>query len=746
MKTKKWMSLLAATAATLTVSSCHEWGQMDPPADDSVYPTLENVVAYTFDEEPDPTVFNLKTYENGETPVVADDEIKGKVLSFNNGYVEMTNPLSKVTVQNAVSMTFWMKQELIPVPDSEEVQPQDLTGALFAFENENATGKMFFTANGWIHYEGADGNWDENNPAVYPTGYMAAPGEWHYVALIVRNSGYAIYVDGQKKTDKTVTDFDCSKLVKFMNNVNTLYIGYGSETTTAPWKLDDLKIYRNSITDKEIARPNIGSGGGGNQGGDSTEPVEPVYYNSFDAGLNGCTIKGSGEIKYIGGTYGSVFSNGMNGMRENYLVLPSDALSHSAETQALTISFWVNRGNETESAHYNWSPIFSAYGAEPNPDNGMPMMVCQYRGVLQENCNGWSDYTDVQNVAGANKIYHNDTGADWLADGEWHHYVATFTPTTAKVYFDGKIANEWEIDGVANTAAGMLTDGHLLTHICLGGNQAWNWGDPDPGFWFDDLAIYNTELSAAQINSIIGLKQNVSYANTFSNGAGDMEVKGGGSFVEESTPGYGKIFQNVSGGMRENYLVLPNGSLSKIADTEEMTVSMWVNATNAGASNTYMWSPLLTGYAEAPGGNGCPMFACQYRGVVSINTNDASNSGDTWCDFTDAQNVAGVNTVLHDATDWLADHKWHHYASVWTTTCVKVFFDGQLINQWDLDGTSRGAIVDLAELSKLTYVCLGGNQAWGWGDPDPGFGFDDLVIYNKALTPGEIKQIMLWKK
>lgn len=130
-------------------------------------------------------------------------------------------------------------------------------------------------------------------------------------------------------------------------------------------------------------------------------------------------------------------------MRQNYLLLPEDALSHSVETQALTISVWVNRGNETVSSHYMWSPLFTAYGAAPNPVNAMPMLACQYRGVLQVNNNGWSDYTDNQNVNGTNGIYHDAT--DWLADGGWHHYTATFTPTTAKVYFDGELVNEWVV-------------------------------------------------------------------------------------------------------------------------------------------------------------------------------------------------------------------------------------------------------------------------------------------------------------
>lgn len=292
---------MAVTAVTLAGTSCQDWGQADPPAAGQIYPALENVAEYTFNEEPDPMVFNLKSYENGEAPAIAEDEEKGQVLHLNNGYVEMTNPLTRVSVQNAVSMTFWMKQDVAVDSETGETLPQDLTGALFAFENANATGKLYFTANGWIRYSGADGEWSENDPASYKTGYIT-PGEWHYVALIIRNSGYALYVDGEKKTDKDVTDFDCSKLVKFMNNVNTLYIGYGGETPTQPWSVDDIKIYRNSITEKEIARPNLGGGNGGGDDVDlskwllvGNEDNSAGFWQEFSPYVN---LTGDGTVHY----------------------------------------------------------------------------------------------------------------------------------------------------------------------------------------------------------------------------------------------------------------------------------------------------------------------------------------------------------------------------------------------------------------------------------------------------------------
>lgn len=752
MKTKKWMCAISAMAVMSAVTSCHEWGQMDPPAADDVYPTLENVVAYTFDDETlDPMLFKTGSNSGFDIPQLYADPLKGQVLYLNNGYVTINNPMNAVKCQNAVSMTFWMKQGKVDLPAEDgaetladdagepEVEPQDLTGALLAFTNDNETGSLYFTANGWINYSNIDGEWSENDPAQYETGYITA-GEWHYVALIVRNDGYGIYVDGQRKVDKKVDNFDCSKLVQFMNNVSTLYIGKGGAEATKPWMIDDLKMYRNVITDKEIARPNLGggTGPGGSTGGDF-EALEPVYFNSFDGTNSDVTIHGSGEFKYVGGPWGNVYSNGMDGMRQNYLVLPSDVLG-KCNGEALTIGVWVNRGNETASGHYMWSPLISAYGAENTVDNTFPMFVAQYRGLLQTNAGGtWTDYTDAQNVNGANTAYHDAT--DWLADGDWHYYTAVITPTTAKVYLDGEVANAWELDGAeaGGSAAGLLSADNGLTWICLGGNQAWNWGDPDPGFWFDDIAIYNKELSQEAIKTMMALKR-TTYANTFSNGAGDATVIGGGQFINNATPGFGKIFKNAVGGLRENYLKVPATALSGVDQSEALTIAMWVNSTDAG---DYYWNPLVTAYGD--NGTGNPTFALQYRGIIAVNTEYPDNTGAEFCDFGADLSDTGEVILYHGDRDWLADKEWHLYTATFDGPHFTVYFDGVVANSWTLDLTSRGQICNYKAFPMLTNICICGNQQWDWGDPDPGFGIDDVMFFNRALSPAEIKQLMLWK-
>lgn len=259
-KTRKWPSLIVAAFTVLSFGACTDWGQMDPPAGNQIYPKLEQVTHLSFDdEELDPTAIMTFAYPDGEVPVLAQDEALGQVLHMPGGYARIFNPLQHA--EDAVSLSFWVKQELpVTEEDGEQVtKEQDLTGALFSFENENATSRLFFTANGWLCYEGVDGAYSENNPADVQTGMMT-PGEWHFVAVSIHNNGYFVYVDGMKKIDKTETNFDCSKMVQFMAKVPYIYIGYGSDTQTGTMWIDDVKVFRNKLTKTQWERPNIGGG------------------------------------------------------------------------------------------------------------------------------------------------------------------------------------------------------------------------------------------------------------------------------------------------------------------------------------------------------------------------------------------------------------------------------------------------------------------------------------------------------
>ena len=269
-----------------------------------------------------------------------------------------------------------------------------------------------------------------------------------------------------------------------------------------------------------------------------------VYFNDFETvsektatgtatgseNVN-ATIQGSGTFEDEGGYYGKVFQNVGGAMRTNYLLLPDDALAHASESQALTIGFWVSAGTLAADI-YTYAPIFTAYASAPTGSNGSPMFVMQSRGPLQVNMANekWCDFAGAQNVNGKITIYNTNSweasdanyinGGNWLGDQKWHYLTIVMTPTNAKVYMDGTIKNEWNIDG---TSTGQQNDifasGTNLKYICLGGNQAWWWADNDGGFKFDDLFITNVALTKDEIDEIIADKTSYSYVVNAFNGS-----------------------------------------------------------------------------------------------------------------------------------------------------------------------------------------------------------------------------------
>ena len=209
--------------------------------------------------------------------------------------------------------------------------------------------------------------------------------------------------------------------------------------------------------------------------------------------------------------FGDYFLNDGSAARTSYCLLPEDVLAHSDKTHQLTIAFWVSAEGFTPE-QYTYAPLFTAYTEKQSP-NGMPMLALQSRGFAQLNCHGWCDFTAANNVSGKNNVYntnaweatdaaHNSAG-NWLEDQKWHYYTAVFTDTNAKIFLDGEVKNEWNVDGTSEgqVISGLFTNGAELKYVCLGGNQAWDWNDNDSPFRYARLLIKNSAMSAGEVKA-----------------------------------------------------------------------------------------------------------------------------------------------------------------------------------------------------------------------------------------------------
>lgn len=255
----------------------------------------------------------------------------------------------------------------------------------------------------------------------------------------------------------------------------------------------------------------------------------------------------------------------------------------------------------------------------------------------------------------------------------------------------------------------------------------------------DGVATVTSEPVAVTVRlprTVEELKENLVYGNDFESGAADAAVVGSGIFEYEEGA-YGHIFQNAAAGQasRSNYLVLPSDIMTQVVESQnrQMSIGFWVNV---GDATEYFYTPLFTMYGAAPteDGNTWPMFALQSRLLAQVNCGG-------YTDMTAAENAAGVNK---EDTSWLDDGEWHYYTATITDTSVKIYVDGILQNEWVLSNADGNKISGLFDETgkELTYICLGGNQAWNWADADPAYEFDDVAIYSIELRAAEIQAIM----
>ena len=213
-----------------------------------------------------------------------------------------------------------------------------------------------------------------------------------------------------------------------------------------------------------------------------------------------------------GAPFGEFYQNSNGGVRTSYCLLPEDVLAHSAKTHELTIGFWVSAEGFTPD-QYTYAPLFTAYAQKSAGANGAPMLALQSRGFAQVNCNGWCDFTGANNVNGKNNLYNKNAWeagdanftfvSNWLEDQKWHYYTAVFTDTNCKIYLDGEVKNEWNVDGTTEgqVISGLFTNGADLKYVCLGGNQAWDWNDADSPFKYARLLIKNSVATAGEIKA-----------------------------------------------------------------------------------------------------------------------------------------------------------------------------------------------------------------------------------------------------
>ncbi len=246
--------------------------------------------------------------------------------------------------------------------------------------------------------------------------------------------------------------------------------------------------------------------------------------------------------------------------------------------------------------------------------------------------------------------------------------------------------------------------------------------------------------------------QNLIYSEDFEGDVSDLTIVGPadatiGVFEDSGDADHGTVFHNnptSTTDARTRYLQLPatifSDAQAAINASQGLTISFWVNDNSVGVdADGYWWSAMFSAYAAAPApNNDKPMFQLNTNKRLNVNfdlvNSDGNNYG--WFDNIDwgADNLEVV---------WLDNGGWHFYTIVLTPTSSNVYIDGVLSSTKVAD-TNNGTRIDglFNVIGDLTYITIGGNSAWDWGDGDTPFSYDKIKIYDDVLSSAQIISLM----
>lgn len=353
MRTK----FLVALFAVFCLWSCQDWGEMDPPAGNQQKPTLKELASYTFDDLGSDV--SIGVYQGGKAPKLVVDKQLEVVLELDGGYVSYSNPLQFYTLQEAASLTGWVK-----LNESDEDTP------IFCFSDETGSKKLMFTANSDLYY---------NEEKLNTNSLLLTAGEWHWFSVAVKPDSYAIYIDGVA-VDGTITNDESvatvsravasGEVMNFMTEASKLYFGYGSKEKPVKMWIDEVSVYKNLITDKEIAKPELPEIG---EGGDSGDGDNPGNENIYVLGAPDCSTGWWSEFSPIMKADGDCIfhhrfvnhTNGLNALNNWVLGISNGKLPNEEGYQEYAIVCadnwgWLN-GNGDNTIDKSGYPLSNTY-------------------------------------------------------------------------------------------------------------------------------------------------------------------------------------------------------------------------------------------------------------------------------------------------------------------------------------------------------------------------------------------------
>ena len=595
------------------------------------------------------------------------------------------------------TVSFWMKES-------------SASGGLWVITNSAVGGGWGVSDTGGVFLKNV-----LNTQNVYSiSGVTLTDNKWHHMVYVittsttvVANNVMTVYVDGVS------VPVSGTPTVTYSPQTNFSIGNRNSNSNFWSGSIDEVRIYGRGLSAAEVqslyrkgqsAVKNVARGG-------------LVGEWKFDEGTSTRAHDSSGKSNNATLFNGATWVTGKHGKAvqfdgvTQYAAIPD---SNALNNGSLTASFWFTLNADPEcDANNNWRSLIRK-GNTSGATTGWDVVLEQDKSLqFDVGLGGVSSRSGGINVG--------------MQVGVPIFLTFTYDAVTGaqKIW-----ANGVSISTKSNTPTAISSNNFLLY---LGGGTAGVSCPNGSGYTagkYDDVRVYNRALSSDEIYALykertvaVNTSQNAKIASglvgLWSFDGADMQGTtaydrsgngNNGTLVNTPTRIIGKLGQALSFDGVNKYVDGGNPSSLNFGANQDFSIGMWMRTTSSPGSN----KPLAKSNVDTPG-VGWGMY--QAGSAVFLKIAD------------------GTSVKYEQSVGPINDGKWHHvfFTISRSGNCTR-YLDGTSVGT---AGCSSWAATDLTNAVNLKFGVNGvGNGYWNGA-------LDDVRIYNRALSPAEVKELYL---
>ena len=629
---------------------------------------------------------NTGTLTNGPTWV---DGKRGKALNFDgsNDYVDAGNIGPPNT--NGMSVAFWTNLD-------------SLNGGWRGFVSKATGGgtNQFQYVIGFgsgsdtnIRIHTSDATTQYNNNC--PVNIAGRAGEWIQIVAVWNTTSCTMYLNGVAKISQSTT-LGMNTTTDFPLRIGTAYSASGYEIDG---KIDEVRIYNRALSAAEV-QALYKSGAAKRTQGPSNLGL--VGYWSFDDGTTTVANDSSGNRNHGRLTNMDSATDWVPGKRgkaldfdgSNDYVTMGNITADDFGTGPMSVSVWF----KTSSVGYQ----------EPVDNKTAGTNLAGFNLYMNTGSNKMTfriaDGTNQRSISGITAVDNN----------QWHHAVGVRNGDTITIYIDG--VQEGTATGVSAYNISNATTFFVGAYGTGAGQANWN------GL-IDDVRVYNRALSATEIQALYESTYravNVSQNNRLTDG-----LVGFWSFNGPDMSGvtaYDRSGNNNNGTLT-NGPALTYGKVGQALSFDG--VNDWIDNITQPAIQISPNIFTVVGMLN-PGNQTSRFITPNSAGIDQYIQYDATNRrldvGIT--------EFADINNRLRSSTSGsMPIDTWTHWAVSINNKNIKIYINGVLNSEFNES-------IDIADWTGNWRIGQRGNSTFWYKGK-----LDEVRIYNRVLTPDEIKRL-----